>query len=159
MFDYSTNTPDNPAAAIKTILTNEAANTALAFNAGQLHTSLPADPRHGIGWIDNNSTAVNVGYTYFGDANVDGKVDTSDFMALAQHFGMTSAIWSQGDFNYDGVVNALDFNYIATNFGAAPIPAPPALGTPVLGSLVPEPTSFGLLALAATALASRRRRR
>ena len=51
---------------------------------------------------------MTVGYTYLGDANVNGVVDTSDFTLLAQNFNGTGKVWGQGDFNYDGVVNALD---------------------------------------------------
>jgi hypothetical protein len=72
-------------------------------------------------------------YTYYGDANCDGTVNTLDFNSLAQNFNSTSQIWSGGDFNYDGVVNALDFNALATNFGQV-------LASPPLGSVVPEPS-------------------
>ena len=60
--------------------------------------------------------------------------------------------WS-GDANLDGLVNALDFNALATNFGSSA--APPAPG---LGSLVPEPSTIGLIAVAGLALGRRRRR-
>ena len=100
-------------------------------------------------------------YTYFGDSNLDGKVDTSDFMTLGLNFGATGKVWATGDFNYDGVVNALDFNAIATNFGRTTLAAPGLSATPapVLGSLVPEPGSLTLLALGAGMLMPRRRRR
>ena len=65
--------------------------------------------------VDN--TSVLVRYTFAGDANLDGTVDTSDFAAMALHFGGGGQFWNAGDFNYDGVVNALDFNAIASNFG------------------------------------------
>ena len=99
-----------------------------------------------------------VAYTYAGDSNLDGVVDTSDFMALAQNFGKhgSSTTWMTGDFNYDSVVNALDFNLVASNFGAPA--AFTASAPPVLGSVVPEPATLGLLAVIAP-LAIRRRRR
>jgi hypothetical protein len=90
-----------------------------------------------------------------GDTNFDGSVDTTDFVTMSNDFGKTGQKWSQGDFNFDGVVNALDFNALATNFGVAAAP-------PVLGALVPEPASMGMI-LGACGLAlstrSRRRRR
>ena len=91
----------------------------------------------GVGSFDGQSVVGStalVRYTYSGDANLDGAVDTTDFARMAAHFGSTTTLWSDGDFNYDGVVNALDFNALATNFGQA-------MSAPALGALVPEPTS------------------
>jgi autotransporter-associated beta strand protein len=96
--------------------------------------------------VDN--TSVLVRYIFAGDANLDGTVDTSDFVAMSSHFGSTGQFWNSGDFNYDGVVNALDFNALATNFGDT-------LSSPSLGSLVPEPQ----LPFAPTALSLALRRR
>jgi autotransporter-associated beta strand protein len=117
----------------------------------------------GVSGID--TTAILMRDTYLGDANLDGQVNTSDFMILSLHFGQTTNSWGLADFNYDGVVNALDFNAIATNFGSVTLPDAPLLGSPldgspaVLGSLVPEPTSLSLLAMGVATLAGRRRRR
>ena len=100
--------------------------------------------------ITLDSDAILIRYTYSGDANLDGAVNATDFVLLAQNFNAANANWVNGDFNYDGVVNALDFNALATNFGATPIAAPP-----LLGSLVPEPTT---IAWVASLLLARRRR-
>ncbi len=136
------------------------AAAAIAANSSNHHktglgyaeaSEINAGSHNGIG-LDND--AIVVAYTYYGDANLDGTVDTSDFMALATNFGSTSATWQTGDFNYDGKVNALDFNAVATNFGAASLAAPGL----ALGSVVPEPGSLGLLALALGAFTGRRRR-
>jgi autotransporter-associated beta strand protein len=105
----------------------------------------------GFGTIDGISTdgdMIVVRYTYAGDADLSGGVNTSDFTTMAQNFGKTGQVWVQGDFNYDGVVNALDFNAIATNFGAPAIASPPALG-----SVVPEPGSFALIGAALVSVA------
>jgi autotransporter-associated beta strand protein len=95
------------------------------------------------------ANAVVVRYTYAGDGNLDGQVNTVDFNVLAANFNSTAKAWVNGDFNYDGIVNALDFNAIATNFGATPITGSP-LGTPV-----PEPMSA--LMVCASLLLSRKR--
>jgi hypothetical protein len=101
-----------------------------------------------------------VKYTYTGDANLDGKVDTLDFNALAGNFGGTNKVWTQADFNFDGVVDTLDFNNLAANFGQqisdGSSSGPASVG---VGALVPEPSCLGLLTLAACSLAARRRRR
>jgi hypothetical protein len=101
-----------------------------------------------------DATAVLVRYTYSGDANLDGKVDTLDFNSLAANFGGTSKVWSQADFNYDGKVDTLDFNNLAANFGQQ-IASATGGGA---GALVPEPSS-ALLVVPAAAVACVRRLR
>src|SRR5204863_4408706 len=74
-------------------------------------------------------------YTRYGDANLDGTVNTTDFNLLASNFGATNLKhWFQGDFNYDGAVNTTDFNLLAGNFGQS-VPD----GAVALGAIVPEP--------------------
>jgi hypothetical protein len=92
-----------------------------------------------------------------GDANVDGVVDTLDFNALAANFGKNSVFWRQADFNTDNVVDTLDFNALAANFGKSANPAPGESGGGA-ATLVPEPASMGLLALAVWSAMVRRRR-
>jgi autotransporter-associated beta strand protein len=140
--DYSGGGTD-PADQVSSILHAGFAQ-AVKFSTGQIRTSNPADATKGLGWRDiTGSSQVIVAYTYYGDANVDGKVNALDFNAVATNFGAAGGkIWSQGDFNYDGFVNTLDFNSLAANFNQSiAIPAAPALGT-----LVPEPASVALLA-------------
>ena len=54
-----------------------------------------------------------------GDANLDGKVDFQDFIALANNFGREEhwISWQTGDFNGDGRVDFADFLILAKNFG------------------------------------------
>jgi hypothetical protein len=112
----------------------------------------------GLSTVDGipiDPVSVVVRYTYSGDANLDGAVNTADFNALAAKFNQSGQEWVQGDFNYDGNVNALDFNAIATNFGSA-LPGSPVSGG-ALGALVPEPGVVGALATGAMLTARRRR--
>lgn len=103
------------------------------------------------------SNAILMRYTYSGDANLDGVVNSLDLNAVATNFGSSSTEWDQGDFTYDGIVNLLDFNALAMNFGSSlPAPAPVALGAS-LGTLVPEPITAPLL-FAGALLISRRRK-
>jgi autotransporter-associated beta strand protein len=102
--------------------------------------------------VDN--TSVLVRYTAYGDATLDGTVDTTDFNILAANFGTSGRRWSQGDFNYDGNVDTIDFNQLASNFGAS-VPASALSSSP--GVLVPEPAYIAVFA--GVGLLGRRRRR
>jgi autotransporter-associated beta strand protein len=182
VFDYTSDS--SPAVPVLAALD---ASYDTGFATGALR-STAANSSKGLGWKDDgpSSKKVTVMYTYFGDANLDGQVNTDDFNALATNFN-GAGTWVSGDFNYDGIVNALDFNAVATNFGspvltaAAPLGTPvlgtpalgtpalgtpvlgtpvlgtPVLGTPVLGTLVTEPASIVLLGMIGV-FGSRRRR-
>lgn len=64
------------------------------------------------------ASSILLRYTAPGDANLDGKVDFSDFVTLSSHFGQNaSSGWDLGDFNYDGVINFADFILLSSNFG------------------------------------------
>jgi glycosidase len=100
--------------------------------------------------------------TEYGDANLDQRVNLTDFNALASNFGATGAGWARGDFTGDARVNLQDFNVLAGQFGFSA--AGPAL-TPQdwagLAASVPEPgsTSCALLLTAASLLKRNRRAR
>ncbi len=114
------------------------------------------------------STDVLVKYTYFGDANLDGVVNGSDYTLIDNGFNNTLTGWHNGDFNYDGVVNGDDYTLIdnAFNTQGASLAAEPmemvAIPTSQIagGSLaaVPEPGNLGVAAVAAAVLWRRRRR-
>jgi hypothetical protein len=115
------------------------------------YTSFPGHSAAPLGAPPPNNTFL-IRYTYLGDANLDGIVNTLDFTALAANYNSTTVLWTAGDFNYDGVVNALDFNALATNFGQF-------LSSSPLGTVVPEPTCLVFTSILVTICRSRRLRR
>lgn len=84
-----------------------------------------------FGNVSVDTTAVLMRYTWFGDANLDGVVNSTD-LAMMQSNGTT---WDTGDFNYDGQVNSDD--YALFDLGAA------LGGTTVIP--FPEPASVAML--------------
>ena len=108
-----------------------------------------------------DDTSVLVRATRYGDANLDGAVNLSDFNRLAANFGAGGAFWQNGDFNYDGNVNLSDFNVLAANFGlsAGPDGMVDAADWSALASAVPEPGAAGTLVCAGVLLGRRARRR
>ena len=106
-----------------------------------------------MGWRDDSAaSSIQIQRAYYGDANLSGTVDSTDFDAFVANYGKTTGgIWAQGDFNYDGKINTYDFNDLAGNFGQT-------LAAPTLGSVVPEPATLSLLFLGAAGLLRRTQR-
>src|SRR5205814_5796912 len=109
ILDYSPGGSTNPSSTVLPALTT-GYNLPAKFSSGTLRSSNTADNTKGLGWRDDSgSKQVTVMYTYYGDASVDGQVNTLDFNQVAANFN-AAGNWAAGDFNYDGIVNALDFN-------------------------------------------------
>jgi hypothetical protein len=102
---------------------------------------------------------VLIKYTYFGDANLDGIVDGSDYSLI--DFGVLQQAndpnapigWYEGDFNYDGIINGSDYTLIDNAFntqGASLAAEHYAFSTADIAdaSPVPEPSLVGALLLA-----------
>ncbi len=103
-----------------------------------------------------DATSVLVKYTYWGDANLDGKVDANDYDIIDRNFLFTptpeNTGWWTGDFTYDGAIDANDYDRMdrAFLFQGAPLTGGGAVPTP-------EPATLALLAVGALALVRRRR--
>ena len=79
----------------------------------------------------------SLGFTALaGDADGNGKVNTSDFNLLAGNFGGTTRTYNQGDFDYDGSVTSDDFNIFLSQHGkkVEAVMRPPPLAMAVTGS-------------------------
>jgi fibronectin-binding autotransporter adhesin len=120
-----------------------------------------------------------VKYTYYGDANLDGKVDGSDYSRIDAAYAADLAYltanpggtsfpytgWYNGDFNYDGSVDGTDYALIdnAFNNQGAPVSSSAVVAdstAQVAGTAaVPEPAVSGIAAMTAAALIRRRRGR
>jgi len=106
---------------------------------------------YGLGYADSadagNPAAVLSGtieimYTLLGDANLDGKVNGTDFAIMAANFNQSVTSWDQGDFNYDGSVNGTDFAELAANFNqAVSLPAIASGATAAVASTTSNSTS------------------
>ena len=170
VFDYDGGS--DPAAAILAELTtsyNHGANPFAESNGGNIFSSTAAAANQALGWKDDAGTGtVTVMQTLYGDANLDGMVNSADLTLLSQHW-KAAGDWATGDFNYDGVVNSADLTRLSQNWKAAiagmsfgdALAAAGLAGTPV-----PEPGTLALFMSAALAAGAgvpirrlRRRRR
>lgn len=89
--------------------------------------------------VDN--TAVLIRHTLYGDANLSGGVDGSDFNRWNANRN-SSGNWTEADFNYDGLIDQSDLDlWTANRFTSAdnvPPPPPPAVAVSS-GTSEPEP--------------------
>jgi autotransporter-associated beta strand protein len=113
-----------------------------------------------------DTTSVLVRYTFYGNANLDDRVDAADLSKLLGNFGTVPGSpadvmpWFLGNFNYDDRVDAADLSKLLGNWGEiegagglGEGPAPVGGGVPT-----PEPATPALLALGAGAMLGRRRK-
>jgi len=173
----------DPIATIATLINSGAygsGTTVTWTGTGITSSAAASNPNYGIGYADaadpGNPAGLSAGqieimYTLLGDANLDGKVNGTDFNLMATNFNQSvTAGWDKGDFNYDGKVNGNDFVLLAANFNqfasqsaisSADEAALDAFAAANGISLenVPEPASMGLVVLAGVGALGRRGRR
>jgi fibronectin-binding autotransporter adhesin len=143
--------------ALGVIVNNNGGSNPLYGNGGTIASTFDG--------ITPAATDILVKYTYYGDANLDGTVDGSDYSRIDSGFLSQLTGWYNGDFNYDGVINGSDYTLIDNAYNtqgaslAAAIAGPTAqIAGGSSASAVPEPAALSLLGLSAMGLLSRRRR-
>ncbi|HWB52562.1 MAG TPA: PEP-CTERM sorting domain-containing protein, partial [Tepidisphaeraceae bacterium] len=107
-----------------------------------------------VGMVDGvtlDGSSVAVKYTWYGDTNLDGIVDSSDLTTMTNDLGSSGVGWNGGDLNYDGIVNSDDLGLFMLGLAEYN-----AHGQQNISS-VPEP-SAALMLIGLGALATRRRR-
>ncbi len=92
-----------------------------------------------------------IAYTYAGDANLDGVINSDDYALIDFFAGTNQPTYYRGDFNYDGSINADDYSLI--DFNLAHQSGPASL------TAVPEPGGMIGICGLLPALYRRRRRR
>ena len=186
--DLTNNAMDIGGSAALAVINNQVMQGYNAGNwngaAGIVSSAAANDSRHltAIGVIQNNQSGAAIftstnpfegttpgagdilaKYTYYGDANLSGKVDGSDYSLIDSGYLTHATGWFNGDFNYDGVVNGSDYTLIDNafntqngNISAEVLATPTAL---IASSSVPEPTLCGIVSFSILGLLRRRRQR
>jgi autotransporter-associated beta strand protein len=137
--------------------------TVISFDAreGAFSTYLGTDVGNGLAYAPiYGKNDLSLIATIPGDASLDGRVDFTDLVAVAQNYNtevsaVTDSWWLRGDFTYDGLVDFNDLVVLAQHYGqSSAIPAnafsPEFQGAwaSALGAGgVPEPSLAGLLLL------------
>jgi hypothetical protein len=170
---------DNNALVIDYAAASPLAGVADAVKTAKLVSAAAAtDGRLGIGTADTktfttlttfggitlDASAVIARIALLGDANLSGTVDFQDLIILAQNYNLaTGGTWTTGDSNYDGAVDFGDLVPLAQNYNASQLGAIQGstesftADWALAQSLVPEPTTLGLIGFAARPLVRRRR--
>jgi hypothetical protein len=146
------------------IMSSNAQTNSSSYGLGYADAADPGNPAHLA------PGTIEVLYTLLGDANLDGKVNGTDFNLMATNFNQAVTDgWDKGDFNYDNKVNGNDFVLLAANFNqfasqtgvssadAAALNAFAEANGISLTS-VPEPATLGLMVVAGLGVLRRRRR-
>ncbi|WP_428937869.1 hypothetical protein [Fontivita pretiosa] len=120
------------------------------------------------------SDDVLVKFTYFGDADLSGSIDATDYSLIDNGYVNTLSGWINGDFDYSGTIDATDYALIDNAYVNQAGPLAEALiaehtrmfGGEYLAALraiqsgvIPEPASLGLLLGVACSLRRSRLRR
>ena len=107
-------------------------------------------------------TSVLVKYTYWGDADLNGKVDFNDFDVLQYYYFHPQPAekigWQTGDFNYDGKVDFNDFDLLQYAYFHPGGVLGAAVGLPSSLEPIPEPATLALLVAGGLLALARRRR-
>jgi hypothetical protein len=99
-------------------------------------------------------------YTYYGDANLDGKVDDTDYSRIDNGYLNHLTCRYNGDFNYDGVINGSDYTLIDNAFNTQGAQISEEIADPtgqIAESSVPKPVCLCIREIGAVGLLGRRR--
>jgi hypothetical protein len=99
------------------IISSKVASVNAAHNNPHLYAVAYADA--GDAAVRNDGFAsgtVVIEPAIVGDANLDGKVNFTDFQLFSANFNGINTSWDQGNFNYGPKTNFTDFQLLAANF-------------------------------------------
>jgi hypothetical protein len=148
--------------------------TGTGIDSTNAAASVGQSPLFAVGYADGNTDVgtsagpnqILVMYTLAGDALLDGTVNMTDLLIVAQNYHKTGEDWAGGNFTYDqnGYVGFEDLLIVAQNFNQILTPEGDSLisiggNVEPLAVKVPEPSAMALTTVAAAGLLARRRRR
>lgn len=147
---------DRDAADIDLLLRTSAGPTQPANSLFDLDENRMVNPQANSTASDADVWVRQLEGTEYGDSDLNGAVNFSDLLVLAQNYN-GSGTWSSGDFDGDSLVNFNDLLALAQNYGFDGSPTGSFNGDwQQARSVAPEPTLM-LSALSATVCLRRRR--
>jgi glycosidase len=109
--------------------------------------------------LDAQTMVTELFRTVAGDFNLDGSVDSADYVVWRKNDGQSGATFAQGDATFNGTVDDDDLQQWRLNFGFVRQPLP-AAGSGATSAAVPEPTAWllGAIGFAWVGVLRRRKR-
>lgn len=154
-FDYD---GDRDAFDIDLLLRAEAGPTCPAVSLFDLNEDGLITNSPNVGGSDADLWVRSLADTEYGDADLDGKVDFIDLLAVARAFGSVGT-WANGDFNGDDLVDFGDLLLLAKHYGFGAVDVGSFTDDWTLAqTVVPEPAVL-LASVAMIPLLGRRARR
>jgi hypothetical protein len=87
---------------------------AVGIVSNTLDGSLLYDTFHGVAV---GGSDILIAYTVFGDADLSGTVDDSDFFLTNNGFALGRTGWVNGDFDFNGTIDDTDFYLLNSGYG------------------------------------------
>ena len=127
-------------------------------------TTLAAVPNSGFSDFSGQAVGphdILIKYTYNGDANLDGRINSDDYFRIDSGFLAQPASpgYRDGDFNYDERINSDDYFLIDSAFLGQTGALAGAVGRTLVAASVPEPAAATVAIAVGLGLSSRRRHR
>jgi hypothetical protein len=87
------------------------------WDGAGITSSLADATQFTVGLCDDSAAQqVTMRFTRYGDADLNGVVDTNDLLTVATHWLQSNVGFAEGDFNFDGVVDSTDMGLLAANW-------------------------------------------
>ncbi len=129
----------------------------MSQNVGQnglvLYSTDANNPNGSFDHQDTVTSDVLVKFTYYGDADLSGKIDGVDYNQIDNGYHQGLSGWNNGDFNYDSFIDGSDYSLIDNAFNTQGSALPNAVPAAMLAKVVTAMSAVNTQLVKPTAMA------